>query len=97
MLKSKNDLGQYKMEAKRKGKEEEKEKKEVKEKQLKQQLFVLYLSKVLASHRDSREASTPLKSLLPPGSCIMLRLSILLALGDTGSTDGFISTVPVMV
>ena len=58
-------------------------------------VFVLYLSNVLASHRDSIEASTPLKSLLPPGSCIMLRLSTLFALGDTGSTEGFISTVPV--
>lgn len=82
----------------RKGsKNKRKKKKEEEEKQPKQQLFVLYLSKVLASHIDSIEASTPLKSLLPPGSCIMLRLSTLFALGDTGSTDGFISTVPVMV
>lgn len=85
------------MEAKRKEREEEKEKVGEKERQRKQQLFVLYLSKVLASQRDSKEASTPLKSLLPPGSCIILRLSILLALGDTGSTEGFISTEPVML
>ena len=73
----------------------ERKKRNIKEIKTQHAADVLYLSRVLASHIDSTEASTPLKSLLPPGSWIMLRLSTLLAaLGDTGSTEGFISTVP---